>query len=226
MSEQSWSKVDDYVTEMLGLRDAALDRAVAAAEQAQLPAIAVTPPQGMLLHIIALIQGAQRILEIGTLGGYSTIWLARALPPRGRLISLEVDPRCAQTAKASIESAGLRDRVEVLLGPALQTLQRMHSEGVEPFDLVFIDADKPSTPDYFQWALRHSRPGGLIIADNVVIGGALADADTTDVRAQGGRRLHEMIAAEPMLKATTIQTVGAKRHDGFTLVRLDAEPDT
>lgn len=226
MSEQSWSDVDDYVTEMLGLRDAALDRAVAAAEQAQLPTIAVTAPQGMMLHLLALIHGARRILEIGTLGGYSTIWLARALPPDGRLISLEVDPRCAQTATASIDSAGLHDRVQVVLGPALQTLERLHTEGVEPFDLVFIDADKPSTPDYFQWALTHSRPGALIIADNVVIGGALADADTTDVRAQGGRRLHELIAAEPRVKATTIQTVGAKGHDGFTLIRLDAEPHT
>lgn len=223
MSDRSWSEVDDYVTETLRLRDPALDQAQEAAQTAQLPPISVTAPQGKLLQLIALIHRARRILEIGTLGGYSTIWLARALPADGKLISLDVDPRCVATAKASVEAAGLRDRVEVLLGPGLQTLQRLQAEKAEPFDLVFIDADKPSTPEYFQWALRLSRPGAVIVADNVVLDGALADPHTADARAQGMRRFHELVAAEPRASATTIQTVGDKGHDGFTLVLLDAE---
>lgn len=223
MGDPRWSEVDEYVTRTLGLQDAALQNAEEAARAAELPAIAVTAPQGMLLNLIARIHGARRVLEIGSLGGYSTIWLARALPADGRLVSLEVDPRCAQTARASVESAGLADRVEVLLGPALQTLERLHAEGVQPFDFTFIDADKQSTPDYFQWALDHSRPRAVIVADNVVLDGALADAHTTDARARAARRLHELIAAEPRASATTIQTVGGKGHDGFTLVLLDAD---
>lgn len=220
MSDPRWNSVDDYLTETLRLRDAALDRAQQAAGEAQLPAIAVTAPQGMLLHLIALIHGARRILEIGTLGGYSTIWLARALPAGGQLVSLEVDPRFAETAQASIASAGLAEKVRVRVGPALETLQEIAAEEVEPFDLTFIDADKPATPEYFQWALKLSRPGAVIIADNVVLGGALADADTDDARAHGARRLHEMLAAEPRVQGTTIQTVGAKGYDGFTLMRV------
>lgn len=223
MSDQRWSEVDDYVIEKLGLTDAALQHAQQAAKEAQLPAIAVTAPQGMLLHLIARVQKARRILEIGTLGGYSTIWLARALPADGRLISLEVDKRCVQTATASIEAAGLSDRVEVLLGPGLQSLQQLHAKDVEPFDLTFIDADKPATPDYFQWACKLSRPGALIIADNVVRGGDLADPATENLQARGGQRLHELLATKPDAKATTIQTVGAKGYDGFTFVLLDAE---
>jgi predicted O-methyltransferase YrrM len=223
VGDPRWSQVDGYVKDMLLGRDEALEHALAAAQAAELPPIAVTAPQGKLLQLIAQIHGARRVLELGTLGGYSTIWLARALPEGGRLISLEVDERCAQTASASIAAAGLADRVEVLLGPALQTLQRLHEQGVEPFDLVFIDADKQTTPEYFRWALKLAREGAVILTDNVVRAGELADRHTADPRAQGMRRFHELLAAEPRASATTIQTVGDKGYDGFTLVLLDAE---
>jgi predicted O-methyltransferase YrrM len=221
--DQRWNDVDSYVKEMLLGQDEALDRALAAANAAGLPPIAVTAPQGKMLQLLAMIHRAHRILEIGTLGGYSTIWLARALPPQGRLISLEIDPLYAQTASGSIEAAGLADRVEVRVGPGVQTLEQLHSEGVEPFDLTFIDADKQSTPEYFQWAVKLSRPGAVIVTDNVVLDGELANPDTDDTRAKGMRRFHEVLAAEPRASATTIQTVGDKGYDGFTLVLLDAE---
>jgi predicted O-methyltransferase YrrM len=223
VDDPRWSQVDGYVTQTLLGHDEALQRALVAAQEAQLPPIAVTAPQGKLLQLIAQIHGARRILELGTLGGYSTIWLARALPKGGQLVSLEVDERCVQTAKASIDAAGLADRVEVLLGPGLQTLQRLHDEGVEPFDLVFIDADKQTTPEYFQWALKLTRPRAVIVTDNVVRAGELADPHSTDPRVQGMRRFHQLLAAEPRASATTIQTVGEKGYDGFTLVLLDAE---
>ncbi len=222
--DQRWNDVDGYVKQMLLGHDEALEGALDAAGAAGLPPIAVTAPQGKMLQLLAMIHRARRILEIGTLGGYSTIWLGRALPPGGRLISLEIDPLYAQTARGSIEAAGLADRVEVLVGPGVQTLERLHAENVEPFDLTFIDADKQSTPEYFRWALKLSRPGALIVTDNVVLDGALADPDSEDSRAQGMRRFHEVLAAEPRASATTIQTVGDKGYDGFTLVLLDAEP--
>ncbi len=225
MDDPRWSQVDGYVTQTLIGRDEALQRALLAAQEAQLPPIAVTAPQGKLLQLIAKIHRARRILELGTLGGYSTIWLARALPEDGQLISLEVDERCVQTAQASIAAAGLADRVEVLLGPGVETLERLHAEGVEPFDLVFIDADKQTTPEYFQWALKLTRPGAVIVTDNVVRAGELADPHSTDPRVQGMRRFHELLAAEQRASATTIQTVGEKGYDGFTLVLLDAEPE-
>ncbi len=217
MTEPRWSEVNDYITQTLGLHDPQLEGAIAASKAAGLPEIAVTAPQGMLLALIAQIQGARRILELGTLGGYSTIFLARALPAGGRLISLELREDCAQTARASIQAAGLSDRVEVRVGPALDGLQELEAQGVPPFDLTFIDADKPLTPEYFEHALRLSRPGSIIVADNVVRRGELADPDTADAGAQGMRRFHELIAAEPRVRATTIQTVGAKGYDGFTL---------
>lgn len=223
MDDPRWSAVDGYVKQMLLGRDEALQRALAAAEEAQLPPIAVTAPQGKLLQLIAQIHRARRILELGTLGGYSTIWLARALPEGGRLISLEIDERCVQAARASIDTAGLADRVEVLLGPGVEILERLHAEGVEPFDLVFIDADKQTTPEYFQWALKLTRPRAVIVTDNVVRAGELADEDSTDPRVQGMRRFHQLLAAEPRASATTIQTVGEKGYDGFTLVLLDAD---
>jgi len=220
MDDRRWSDVDAYVTQALGLDDAELDRALMAAQQAQLPPIAVTAPQGKLLQLIARIHGSRRILELGTLGGYSTIFLARALPADGQLVSLELRADCAQTARASIQAAGLADRVQVRVGPALESLQALEAEGVEPFDLVFIDADKPSTPQYFEHALRLSRPGAVIIADNVVRGGELGDPDTADPGARGMRRFHELLAAEPRVDATTIQTVGAKGYDGFTIALI------
>lgn len=218
MDEQRWTQVDDYITSTLGLSDAALDAAVAKAEAAQLPPIAVTAPQGMLLQLIAQIQKARRILELGTLGGYSTIFLARALPPQGRLISLELKANCAQAARASLESAGLADSVEVRETPAMEGLEALQAEGVEPFDLIFLDADKAPTAEYFQHALELSRPGTIIIADNVVRDGQLGDPGTADASAQGMRRFHDVLAQEPRVSATTIQTVGAKGYDGFTIV--------
>lgn len=221
MSEPVWVAVDEYVGELLAPHDEALQGALDAAEAAGLPAIQVSPPQGKLLQLLARLQGAKRILEFGTLGGYSTIWLARALPADGRLISLEASEDYAEVAQASIEKAGLTDRVEIRVGPALETLVALEDEGVEPFDLVFVDADKVNTPNYVAWSLDHTRPGGLIVADNVVRGGTLADPASNDASAEAQRRLHEMLADEPRVEATTIQTVGSKGHDGFTIALVE-----
>jgi predicted O-methyltransferase YrrM len=212
---ETWAAVDQYISDLLLPSDPALDAALEASAAAGLPQINVTPSQGKLLHVLARMQGARRILEIGTLGGYSTIWLARALPEGGRLITLEADPRHAEVAGANLARAGLAEIVDVRLGPALDTLPRLVDEG--PFDLFFIDADKPNNPAYFSWALRLSRPGSVIIIDNVVRGGAVADEATDDPRVQGSRRLFEVIAAEPRVTATTIQTVGTKGYDGFAI---------
>jgi predicted O-methyltransferase YrrM len=215
--QDTWSAVDEYVAEQLIGADGALEQALRASAEAGLPAIAVSPPQGKLLHLLARSISARRILEIGTLGGYSTIWLARALPPEGRMITLEADPCYAEVAAGNLASAGLAEAVEVRVGAALDTLPALAAERPEPFDLVFIDADKPNTPEYFRWALGWTRPGGLIIADNVVRDGAIADPQSSDPGGLGARRLHELIAAEPRVLATTIQTVGLKGYDGFTI---------
>jgi predicted O-methyltransferase YrrM len=217
MSEETWAAVDAYVSGLLAPHDEALQGALDAAEAAGLPPIQVSAPQGKQLQLLARALGAKRILEFGTLGGYSTIWLGRALPADGRLISLEAKAEYAEVARASIERAGLGELVEVRVGPALETLVALDDEGVERFDLVFIDADKVNTPNYFTWALDHTRRGGLIVADNVVRGGSLADENSDDVSAEAQRRLHELLAAEPRADGTTIQTVGAKGHDGFTI---------
>jgi predicted O-methyltransferase YrrM len=218
---EAWTEVDRYVTGLLVEPDPALDGALRANAEGGLPAIDVSAPQGKLLHLLARIQGARRILEVGTLGGYSTIWLARALPGRGRLVTLEVDPHHAEVARGNLERAGLADRVDVRVGPALETLPRLVDEGLGPFDLTFIDADKARTPDYVAWALRLSRPGSVIVADNVVRDGRLADAASNEPAVLGGRRLHDLLAAEPRLTATTIQTVGVKGYDGFTLALVE-----
>jgi predicted O-methyltransferase YrrM len=217
---ETWEKVDRYVTETVVGEDEALRAAVEAAEGAGLPSIQVSPPQGKLLHLLARAIGARQVLEFGTLGGYSTIWLARALPPEGRLITLEAMPEFADVAEASIAGARLGDRVEVRRGPALEALPELEAQGAGPFDLVFIDADKVHTPDYFDWSIERTRPGGLIVADNVVRGGTLADPGD-DESAHAQRRLHESIAADPRVEATTIQTVGLKSHDGFTLALVN-----
>jgi predicted O-methyltransferase YrrM len=214
---ERWAAVDHYITDLLVPSDPALDAALEASARAGLPTINVSPTQGKLLNVLARIQGAGKILEIGTLGGYSTIWLARALPAGGRLITLEADPRHAEVARGNLAGAGLADVVDVRLGPALDTLPRLAAEGQAPFDLIFIDADKPNNPGYFEWALKLSRPASAIIVDNVVRSGKVADASNDDPRIIGSRRLHEMIAAEPRVTATTIQTVGSKGYDGFTL---------
>ena len=217
MSQALWTKVDQYLNEALVGQDAALDAAAEASAAAGLPAIAVAPNQGKMLHLLALAMGARRILEVGSLGGYSTIWLARALPAEGRLISLEIDPKHAAVASANLQRAGLAGVAQVRLGPALESLPLLQSEGEAPFDLVFIDADKPSNADYFAWALKLTRRGGVIIVDNVVRQGEVADPASQDPNALGVRRLNALIAAEPRVSATAVQTVGEKGHDGFVL---------
>jgi predicted O-methyltransferase YrrM len=218
MTEALWTAVDQYIMEKLVPPDPVLDAALEASDAAGLPAIQVTPNQGKLLHLLARLQGARRILEIGTLGGYSTIWLARALAADGRLITLEADPRYAEVARANISRAGLGAAVELRVGRALETLPQIAAEGGSGYDLTFIDADKQSIPEYFRFARKLSRRGSLIIVDNVVRDGRVIDAATHDPDILGIRRFNEMLAAEPGVCATAIQTVGAKGHDGFAIV--------
>jgi predicted O-methyltransferase YrrM len=223
MDQETFSAVDEFVAATVVAEDEALQAAVSAAEAAGLPSIQVSPPQGKLLQMLVRLVGARTVLEFGTLGGYSSILMARALPDDGRLITLEADPEYAAVASASIERAGLGDVVEVRVGPALEALPLLEEERAGPFDLVFIDADKVNTPNYFAWALDHTRPGGLIVADNVVRGGSLAEADSDDPATMAQRRLHETLADEPRVSATTIQTVGVKGYDGFLIALVDGE---
>jgi predicted O-methyltransferase YrrM len=220
VAQDTWTAVDEYVSGLLVPPDEALETAVRAGEAAGLPQIQVSPPLGKLLHLLAKTIGAKSILEFGTLAGYSTIWLARALPADGRLISLEANGDYAAVAIASIAAAGLGEIVEVRVGPALDQLSQLDAEKVGPFDLTFIDADKVHTPDYFAWALEHSRPGSLIVADNVIRDGRLADPSDDDPAIAAQRLFHEQLAAEPRVEATTIQTVGGKGYDGFSLIRV------
>lgn len=217
MDQETFAAVDEFIVGALVEHDDALQAALDAAEAAGLPPIQVSPPQGKLLQILARLQGAKSVLEFGTLGGYSTILLARALAPAGSVLTLEANPDYAEVAGANIERAGLAAVVEIRVGPALDALPTLEREGAGPFDLVFIDADKANTPSYFAWALDHTRPGSLIIADNVVRGGSLADGASDDEATVAQRRLHEMLAGEPRVMATTIQTVGSKGYDGFTI---------
>jgi predicted O-methyltransferase YrrM len=218
MSQDTWNAVDDYLAATLVKPEAALEAALQDSEAAGLPAINVSPPQGKFLHLLARVQGARNILEIGTLGGYSAIWLARALPPGGgRLVTLEVDPQHAKVARANLARAGFANIAQVRLGRAIDTLPELEREGAGPFDLVFIDADKPSNPEYFAWALKLSRRGTVIVVDNVVRRGAVADAASDDAAVQGVRRLNAMMALEPRVSATAIQTVGVKGYDGFAV---------
>jgi predicted O-methyltransferase YrrM len=225
VSQERWSAVDRYVEEKLVGADAALTDAQQASEQAGLPAIALTPALGKLLYLLARMHGARSILEVGTLGGYSTIWLARALGDDGRLVTLELNPDYAAVAAANVNRAGLAGLIKIEIGPALDSLRALVAQGAGPFDLIFIDADKQSTPEYFQLALELSRPGGVIVTDNVVRDGAIVDADSDDPRAQGMRRFHELLASGQLgghrVSATTIQTVGAKGYDGFTLALVE-----
>jgi predicted O-methyltransferase YrrM len=217
MNQDSWSAADRFIADHLIAADPALEAAWEASAKAGLPAISVTPNQGKLLQILARLVEARRILEIGTLGGYSTIWLARALPDSGRLVTLEVDEHHAAVAQANIQRAGLANVVELRLGPASQSLAQLAAEGGPPFDLVFIDADKASTPDYFTWSLRLTRPGSLILIDNVIRKGQVIDADSPDPDIQGIRRTFELLATEPRVTATALQTVGSKGYDGFAV---------
>jgi predicted O-methyltransferase YrrM len=217
MSQRTWTAVDEYLDGLLVGQDEALEAALQASREAGLPPINVSPTQGKLLNLLARAIGARAILEVGTLGGYSTIWMARALPPDGRLVTLEIDDRHAEVARANLARAGLAQRVEVRLGRALDSLQRLADEGAGPFGLVFIDADKPNISEYFGWAVRLTRPGSLIVVDNVVRDGAVIDARSRDASVQGVRRLNELMSSEPRVSATVIQTVGAKGYDGFAL---------
>jgi predicted O-methyltransferase YrrM len=216
MNLEQWTAVDRYVTDRLMPADPVLEAALQDSTVAGLPSIAVSPAQGKFLQVLARAQGARRILEMGTLGGYSTILLARALPPGGRLITLEAEPKHAEVARVNIARAGLDAVVELRLGPALETLPVLAAENGAPFDFIFIDADKPNIPEYFGWAIRLARTGGTIIVDNVVRNGALADASSTDPNVLGVRRFHEMLAKEPRVSAMTLQTVGCKGYDGLT----------
>ncbi|MEU1892639.1 O-methyltransferase [Streptomyces pristinaespiralis] len=223
MTQDQWQAVDGYISDLLVAEDEALTEALAASAAAGLPAINVAPNQGKLLHLLAQTQGARTALEIGTLGGYSTIWLARALPEDGRLISLEYDPAHAEVARANIARAGLAKIAEVRTGAALDTLPRIAAEpGAGPFDLVFIDADKRNNPRYVEWALRLTRPGSLIIVDNVVRGGGVVDATSEDPSILGTREMFELVAREPRLDATALQTVGVKGYDGLLVARVIA----
>ena len=221
MTQELWTAVDSYICDLLVLQDAALLAAQQSAEAEGLPPIAVSPAHGKLLHLLARMVGARKILEIGTLAGYSTIWLARALPPNGRLISLEVDPKHAEIAGKNIAFAGLAGVVEVRLGKALDTLPQLAAESLGPFDLIFIDADKANIPAYFAWALKLSRPGSLIVVDNIVRSGKVIDANSTDENIQGVRRFNELLASESRVSATEIQTVGSKGYDGFALLLVN-----
>jgi predicted O-methyltransferase YrrM len=217
MTQEQWTAVDQYISGLLVPSDPALDAALESSAAAGLPAINVAPNQGKLLHLLVRIHGARSILEIGTLGGYSTIWLARALPPGGKLVTLEADLKHAAVARANLARADLAGVVDVRLGRALDTLPLIAREGLGPFDFFFIDADKANIPHYFQWALDLSRPGSVIVVDNVVRKGAVLDASSDDPNVQGVRRFNELVAAERRVSATAIQTVGSKGYDGFAI---------
>lgn len=215
--QSTWTKVDNYLNAKLISLDPVLEAVIETSKAAGLPEIAVTPSQGQLLHMLAVSNHAKNILEIGTLGAYSTIWLARALPFDGRLVTLEADPKHAEVAQTNINRAGLAEKVELREGPALETLPELAAEGLPAFDFIFIDADKENNAPYFEWALRLSHRGSLIFVDNVIRDGEVADADTTDPRVLGVRRLNDLLAKENRVIVTTIQTVGSKGYDGFTL---------
>ena len=215
-----WTRVDSYFGDLLAPSDESLDAALKANRKAGLPAIDVSRLQGKFLDILVRICGARRILEIGTLGGYSTIWFARALPEGGRIVTLEFDPRHAEVARANLQNAGVLDRVDLRVGRALDSLPVLAASGEAPFDLIFIDADKQSNAEYLEWALKLSRPGTVIVTDNVVRDGKVADAKSIDPDIVGTRRFAETLAAEPRLSATVLQTVGKKGYDGFLIARV------
>ncbi|MET9024669.1 O-methyltransferase [Nocardia sp. NPDC004168] len=222
MTTSGWADVDSYLVETL-VADPDSDAALEANKAAGLPAIDVSPPQGKFLHLLARTVGARRVLEIGTLGGYSTIWLARAVGPKGRVVTLEFAARHAEVARANLDRAGVGDRVEIRVGAALDSLPVLTQEDPEPFDLVFIDADKVNNANYVLWALRLTRPGSVIIVDNVVRGGTIADERSEDPNAQASRELVELLTAEPSLDATVVQTVGAKGWDGFAYAVVNGD---
>jgi predicted O-methyltransferase YrrM len=218
MNEELWSDVDEYLVSLLCPPDATLDEALADSAQGGLPQINVAPNQGKLLELLARMHGSRRILEIGTLGGYSTIWLARALPDGGELVTLELELHHAEVARKNIERTGLGSLVDIQVGPAVESLRDLVEERTEPFDFIFIDADKESYPEYFALSLQLSRKGTVIVADNVVRGGDVIDPKSTDERVQGVRRFLELVAGEERVQSTAVQTVGSKGYDGFALI--------
>jgi predicted O-methyltransferase YrrM len=222
MTNEQWTAVDHYIEELLLPEDDALEAALRASAEAGLPAIGVSPAQGKMLELLARVRGARQILELGTLGGYSTIWLARALPADGRLVTLELSPDYAEVARVNIARAGLDHLVEQRIGPAIETLPQLVAEGRGPFDLIFIDADKGGYPDYLRWTLELSARGTLIIADNLVRGGQVLDPSGEDPSVAGSRRFTELLGTEPRVSATLIQTVGIKGYDGFALALVQS----
>ena len=218
LSPETWTAVDRYLTPLLAPNDPALAATIAANAAAGLPAIDVTATQAKLLQLFARMIHARKILEIGTLGGYSTIWMARALPAGGRILSLEYNPKHAEVARANFDRAGLSNVIDVRVGSALESLPKIAAEGLGPFDLIFIDANKSAMAEYFDWALKLSRPGSVIVSDNVIRDGAVIDATNPDPDIQGVRRFNERVAAEPRVSATEIQTVGSNGYDGFALI--------
>ncbi len=223
MTQERWTEVDRYLDNLLLSPDPVLEAVLGASSAAGLPTVNVAPNQGKLLHLLVLACGVRTVLEIGTLGGYSTIWLARSLPASGQLVSLETDPRHAATARENIARAGLSDIVEIVLGPALETLPELKAQHRPPFDLVFIDADKPSTAEYFGWSLEMSHVGTVIIVDNVVRGGRVCEPGSADRNVQGMRRFLDQVANEPRVSATAVQTVGVKGYDGFLLAVVTSD---
>lgn len=217
-----WAAVDHYFNDLLIPADPNLDAALADSVTAGMPAIHVAPNQGKLIQLLLQMQQASKVLEIGTLGGYSTIWIAQALPDHGRVVSLEIDAARAEVARRNVARAGQENKVEIRVGKAADTLPELQAEGHGPFDFIFVDADKPSNPLYLDWALRLSRPGTVIFVDNVVRNGAVADSASQDPNIVGVQRLAEMVRREPRLSATALQTVGEKGHDGFVLARVIA----
>jgi len=218
MSEAIWGRVDDYIVDKLVQEDGALSAALAANTAAGLPSIDVSAAQGKFLHLMVRITGAKRILELGTLGGYSTIWMAKALPADGQLVTLEYEPKHAEVARRNIDNAGVGDKVTIHVGAAVQTLPIVAAQNPEPFDFIFIDADKPNNPAYLDWAIKLSRPGTVIILDNVIRDGKVLDPDSADPRIIGTRAAYDLIGTHPRLDATALQTVGSKGWDGFSIM--------
>lgn len=220
MSQETWNTVDRYFTQLLVRPDAAIEAAAAESEKAGLPAIAVSPNLGKMLMLLAQMIGARNVLEVGTLGGYSTIWLARALPSGGKIVTLEANEKHAQIARKNFERAGVNNVIELRMGQAVDSLAQLASEKRGPFDLIFIDADKEHNTEYFQWGMKLSRPGSLIVVDNVVRDGKVVDAASSDKSVQGVRRCNEAMAAEKRVVVTALQTVGSKGYDGFAIARV------
>lgn len=215
--EKRWTEVEQYFEDLLTPQDESLSAVIEANREQGLPSIDVPALMGKLLDLIVRVSGARRILEVGTLGGYSTIWLARALPPEGRVITLELDPRHAEVARANLQSAGVAEQVEIRLGPAADSMRSLQESGSEPFDLIFLDADKQGLPEYLKWSLKLSRPGSVIIADNVVRDGKVVEPENDDPNVRGVRKFLELVATEPRLTATAVPMVGARGYDGFAM---------